>query len=267
GDPPAKERERLAHLQFLVGQRGKRLNGVTTSLAEQGNRLGLITLRLFEGVAGVPLVNSFLGCFGQGTLVGERVDQAGDEAEGAAHMVGDRAHAPSFAGTGGMPLLAGTAFQQDDQSIRALREPLDQRARLRILDFGRHRLLLIYPLLITVHAPCSSVYRAPRDMHVCYPAWKDHDDREIMQNRSAPSTAAKRSLPRVAIYAVPLVVVLVIVAVLIAVRTSRSASSGPLATPTFDPRLVLHPQYVPVSGNAGGVTLHGSLYPGYPGRN
>ncbi|HXT36375.1 MAG TPA: hypothetical protein VN837_12430 [Chloroflexota bacterium] len=88
-----------------------------------------------------------------------------------------------------------------------------------------------------------------------------------MQNRSAPSTAAKRSLPRVAIYAVPLVVVLVIVAVLIAVRTSRSASSGPPATPTFDPRLVLHPQYVPVSGNAGGVTLHGSLYPGYPGRN
>ncbi|HVC81661.1 MAG TPA: hypothetical protein VNL35_14310 [Chloroflexota bacterium] len=88
-----------------------------------------------------------------------------------------------------------------------------------------------------------------------------------MKSRAAPSPAAKRSLPRAAMVGVPVVFVLIIVAVLIAVRASRSASSGPPATPTFDPRLIVHPQYVPLSGNAGGVTLHGSLYPGYPGRN
>ncbi len=46
------------------------------------------------------------------------------------------------------------------------------------------------------------------------------------------------------------------------------STAAPHATPTVDPRLVLHPRFAPVAGAlTHGVGVRGTLYPALPGRN
>ena len=59
----------------------------------------------------------------------------------------------------------------------------------------------------------------------------------------------------------------VLAAVLLGVHFTQGSSSAPAATPTVDPRLVLRAHTVPVTGTLAGTTLHGTLYPGFPGAN
>ena len=67
-----------------------------------------------------------------------------------------------------------------------------------------------------------------------------------------------------------LILAVALLAALVAVLGAHLAggSAGePPATATIDPRLVLHPRHVPISGTLAGGTLSGNLYPGLPGPN
>lgn len=47
-----------------------------------------------------------------------------------------------------------------------------------------------------------------------------------------------------------------------------SGAAAPAATPTIDPRLIIHPRTVPIVATLShGVQVSGTLYPAYPGRN
>ena len=51
-------------------------------------------------------------------------------------------------------------------------------------------------------------------------------------------------------------------------RSGTPSAAAPIATPTIDPRLVIHARTVPVSATLTlGAQLRGTLYPAYPGRN
>ena len=58
-----------------------------------------------------------------------------------------------------------------------------------------------------------------------------------------------------------------LLATLLSSHIARGSSSPPVASPTADPRLVLHARHVPIAGTLGGGTVRGSLYPGFPGVN
>jgi hypothetical protein len=67
-----------------------------------------------------------------------------------------------------------------------------------------------------------------------------------------------------------LILVVALLAALAAVLGTHLAggsAGAPPVTPTIDPRLVLHPRHVPISGTLGGSALNGNLYPGLTGPN
>ena len=63
------------------------------------------------------------------------------------------------------------------------------------------------------------------------------------------------------------IALLAALAIVLGAHLAGGSANAPPATPTIDPRLVLHPQHVPITGSMDGTTLSGDLYPGLPGPN
>jgi hypothetical protein len=65
-----------------------------------------------------------------------------------------------------------------------------------------------------------------------------------------------------------LAVLLVVGAALLAVGQQAAPPAVPAATPTVDPRLIVRPRTIRITGTlSNGLHLDGTLYPAYPGRN
>jgi hypothetical protein len=83
-----------------------------------------------------------------------------------------------------------------------------------------------------------------------------------------PPRAGERRLVVVALAAGVVVVALLIALILRAGLSELATSAGPVATPTVDARLILHPHASPIDGALqSGVRLHGTLSPTLPGHN